>query len=450
MNVLNSSGVEFTGPTIPEFFVSHYEQFLGSSMQCEDLDITDLFLNRVTDASNDFMVHDISNDEIKAAMFEIGDDRIPGLDGYTSCFFKKGWDIVGGDVCNAVRDFFSNGQILKEINLTFLALIPKVSTPLRVNDYRPISCCNVIYKCVSKILSNRIIDGIKDVVSENQSAFVPGRRILDNILITQELMHNYHRVRGLPRCAFKLDIQRDITSEGFNIYNTVADIVENGAWLWPSTWLQKAAALFMVPASHLDVNCMDSAIWGDRDGNMNNFSVKRAWEAIHIRGSSITWNQVWNNIRHLAKMEQVQLVLHDIVNYLQPIANNRMASSIIGRLIFASSSYYIWLELNSRIFKKVKKSMDEIKDIIMVTDHLKLLTFKFKNTAKSLNEDILKIDDSDNQYAVSIKEDTADPFIGFGVLQLAVNTRVFTQQINMAYSLLLNMAYRSSGTESEP
>ncbi|GKF79084.1 hypothetical protein Tco_0234652, partial [Tanacetum coccineum] len=49
---------------------------------------------------------------------------------------------------------------------------------------------------------------IKEVASENQSAFVPGRRISDNILITQELMHNYHRDRGLPRCAFKVDIQK--------------------------------------------------------------------------------------------------------------------------------------------------------------------------------------------------------------------------------------------------
>ncbi|GJW76145.1 putative RNA-directed DNA polymerase, eukaryota, reverse transcriptase zinc-binding domain protein, partial [Tanacetum coccineum] len=99
---------------------------------------------------------------------------------YTSAFFKRGWDVVGLDVCNAIRNFFDNGQILKEINHTFLALIPK---------------------------------GIKEVVSENQSAFVSGRRISDNILITQELMHNYHRNRGPPRCAFKVDIQK--------AYNTV-------------------------------------------------------------------------------------------------------------------------------------------------------------------------------------------------------------------------------------
>ncbi|GKA55820.1 hypothetical protein Tco_0754892 [Tanacetum coccineum] len=84
------------------------------------------------------------------------------------------WDVVGQDVCRVVHDFFVNGKLLKEVNHAFLALIPK-------------------------ILTNRIIAGIKEVVSENQSAFIPGRRISDNILITQELMHNYHRDRGLPR-----------------------------------------------------------------------------------------------------------------------------------------------------------------------------------------------------------------------------------------------------------
>nr|GEW99676.1 hypothetical protein [Tanacetum cinerariifolium] len=175
--ILNLDNVEVSGSMVPKVFVKHYEQFLGSDMECANLNVK-------------------------------GDEKAPGPDGFTSLFFKKGWDIIGDDICNAVRDFFSNGKLLKEINHTFLAFIPKGSTPLRVNDYRPISCCNAIYKCVSKILTNRIIEGIKEVVSDNQSAFILGRRISDNILITQELMHNYHRKIGPPRCAFKIDIQK--------------------------------------------------------------------------------------------------------------------------------------------------------------------------------------------------------------------------------------------------
>ncbi|GKD98938.1 methylenetetrahydrofolate reductase 1 [Tanacetum coccineum] len=190
-------------------------------MECNELNVEGLFSKSISATTSSNMVCDITNDEIKAAMFDIGDDKAPGPDGYTSAFFKKGWSVVGHDVCNAVRDFFSNGCILKEINHTFLALIPKVSTPLKVNDYRPISCCNVIYKCISKILSNRIIEGIKEVVSDNQAAFVPSRRISDNILITQELMHSYHRNRGPPRCAFKVDIQKAYDTVDWRFLETI-------------------------------------------------------------------------------------------------------------------------------------------------------------------------------------------------------------------------------------
>lgn len=79
---------------------------------------------------------------------------------------------------------------------------------VRVSDYRPISCCNFIYKCISKIITNRIKEGLDDIVSDNQSAFVLGCSISDNILLTQELMHNYHLNKGPPICAFKIDIQK--------------------------------------------------------------------------------------------------------------------------------------------------------------------------------------------------------------------------------------------------
>ncbi|GJU07090.1 retrovirus-related pol polyprotein from transposon TNT 1-94, partial [Tanacetum coccineum] len=197
-----------TGPNVADVFVSQYEMFLRSDLTCQDLNSDALFVKQVSPDSCTNMVRPVSDEEIKVAMFSIGDDRAPGSDGYSSAFFKKGWDIIGSDVCHAIRYFFVSGRLLKEINHNFIALIPKVPTPLKVNEYRPISCCNVIYKCISKILTNRIINGIKEVVNENQSAFVLGRSISDNILITQELMHNYHRNRGPSRCAFKINIQK--------------------------------------------------------------------------------------------------------------------------------------------------------------------------------------------------------------------------------------------------
>lgn len=79
----------------------------------------------------------------------------------------------------------------------------------------------MIFKCISKIISNRIKDSLINLVSVNQSAFVPGRRISDNILLTQELMHNYHLDRGLPRCAFKVDIQKAYDTADWGFLNAI-------------------------------------------------------------------------------------------------------------------------------------------------------------------------------------------------------------------------------------
>ncbi|GKC06324.1 reverse transcriptase domain, reverse transcriptase zinc-binding domain protein [Tanacetum coccineum] len=147
----------------------------------------------------------------------VGCDKSSRPDGYTAAFFKGAWKIVGSDVVNAVKEFFVNGKLLKELNHTVIALIPKIQNPTRINDFRPISCCNVLFKCISKIIANRIKGSLMHLISPNQSAFVPGRSIADNILLTHELMHNYHLDRGVARCAFKVDIQKayDTVDWGF-------------------------------------------------------------------------------------------------------------------------------------------------------------------------------------------------------------------------------------------
>nr|GEV14518.1 hypothetical protein [Tanacetum cinerariifolium] len=146
---------------------------------------------------------------------------VPGPDGYTAAFFKESWDIIADDFVAAVCEFFTNGKLLRKLNHTIIALVPKVSSPSRINDYRPISCCNVMFKCISKIIANRIKESLKVLISPNQSAFVPCRSIADNILLTQELMHNYHLDRGVPRCAFKVDIQKAYDTVDWGFLNNV-------------------------------------------------------------------------------------------------------------------------------------------------------------------------------------------------------------------------------------
>jgi len=76
-------------------------------------------------------------------------------------------------------EFHRNGKLTKGLNSTFIALIPKVSSPQRLNDYRPISLVGCLYKVLAKVLANRLRSVVGSVVSESQSAFVKGKQILD-------------------------------------------------------------------------------------------------------------------------------------------------------------------------------------------------------------------------------------------------------------------------------
>jgi len=118
------------------------------------------------------------------------------------------WHIVEEDVINAVRSFFQNCRMLKEMNATSIALISKVANPIRLTDFHPISCCNTVYKCIAKILPGRIKGVLPSLVGPYQTAFISGRRISDNILLSQELMKGYHKSTGPARCAMKVNLMK--------------------------------------------------------------------------------------------------------------------------------------------------------------------------------------------------------------------------------------------------
>ncbi|GJT20143.1 RNA-directed DNA polymerase, eukaryota, reverse transcriptase zinc-binding domain protein [Tanacetum coccineum] len=164
-------------------FVLHFKNFLGESKAVRSTE-DNIFTNKISAEDADMMIREVSSKEIKDAIFDIDSNKASGPDGYSSEFFKKAWEVVGDDVCLAI------------------------STPNKVSEFRHIACCNVMYKCISKILTNRIKHGLSKVVNINQSAFIPGRHIQDNILLAQELMRGYNRKNGHKRCAMQIDIQK--------------------------------------------------------------------------------------------------------------------------------------------------------------------------------------------------------------------------------------------------
>lgn len=148
-----------------------------------------------------------SREEVKQALFSIPKDKALGPDGFSSGFFKAAWPTIGEDFTTAVLDFFKSGKILGQINATNITLVPKVKWPSSVSDYRPISCCNISYKVISKLIAQRLNIVLPILISENQSAFARDRSIMTNILICQDIVKNYHRPVGMSRCLMKIDLK---------------------------------------------------------------------------------------------------------------------------------------------------------------------------------------------------------------------------------------------------
>ena len=120
------------------------------------------------------------------------------------------WHIVGDNVVSVVLEFLNTSYLLPDLNHTYIVLIPKIKIPVKVSDYRPISLCNVIYKIIAKVLANKLKQVLPHIISPTQSTFVPGRLIIDNVLVAYEALHMMHgRKKGKNgTLAMKLDISK--------------------------------------------------------------------------------------------------------------------------------------------------------------------------------------------------------------------------------------------------
>lgn len=149
----NGCGIEDFALVV-DHFLGHFRSITGhtSSVSCNIYNRFICMGNILNVDQQLNLIKPFSPAEIKKAMFDIGSNRSPGLDGFGSGLFKSSWSIVGKGVVDAVNDFFTSYNLPKGISSTLLVLIPKMVNPSTASDYRPIACCSSIYKCISKLI----------------------------------------------------------------------------------------------------------------------------------------------------------------------------------------------------------------------------------------------------------------------------------------------------------
>ncbi|GJW94067.1 RNA-directed DNA polymerase, eukaryota [Tanacetum coccineum] len=217
-----NNGTWCTDPNmVKESFLSHFASRFkqpGSSRFKINLP----FINRLTTDQRIDLDCAITSDEIKAAVWDCGENKSPGPDGFTFEFFRHFWDLIGLDLCAAVQHFFEKGTFPRGCNSSFIALIPKVPDAKFVSDFRPISLIGSVYKVITKVLANRLGHVISDLVSNTQSAFIKNRQILDGPFILNEIIAWCKRKKR-QSLIFKVDFAKAYDSVRWDFLLEVLD-----------------------------------------------------------------------------------------------------------------------------------------------------------------------------------------------------------------------------------
>ncbi|GJR66978.1 hypothetical protein Tco_0013043 [Tanacetum coccineum] len=259
--VTNAENVEVTGLGVPDVFVSHYEAFIGSSMECDLLNTTGLINKKVSDGSNTNMIED----RLIYAELEIS-----YVVRYRIVFILL-WDVESASVIGE----------LPVINEAFV--VKWRDTNGTMTDFT--------VKCAGK--RSKIREGMKA-----PSVYI-----------------GLFTACYSPRHAFQLCL------------------------------IHYEHLLFLNDRIRLkcEFNC---GLWG---------------------------------------MDVVPPVLENIIAWFQPLANKRTVQNIVGKILIAAATYFIWLERNNRLFKRTRRSPEDLRDAIVITVRLKLVSFRFKNKEKVRN-----------------------------------------------------------------
>jgi hypothetical protein len=166
-------------------------------------------------------------------------DKSLGPDGWTVEFFIHFFELVGDDLLEVVEDSRIRGEVVRALNSTFLALIPKVNKPTSFDDFRPIYLCNLCYKLIAKIIANRIKPILSRSLSEEKLGFLKGRQIQDAIGTTQECLHSI-KMKNMKDLVLNLDLKKAYDCINWDYLRLI--LIQTGFGLLTTNWIMSCVS----------------------------------------------------------------------------------------------------------------------------------------------------------------------------------------------------------------
>jgi hypothetical protein len=156
----------------------------------------------VSDAENEQLMKPFSDEEVRETVFKMEHNKSPGPDGFPTEFYQACWNFLMALFMN----FHDDSLPLYRLNFGTIILIPKSREVIIIQQYRSICLLNVSFKIFTKVASNRIMEIANKVISPTQTAFLPGRNIMEGVIILHETIHKMHRKKQ-SEVILKLDFE---------------------------------------------------------------------------------------------------------------------------------------------------------------------------------------------------------------------------------------------------
>ena len=136
------------GEDIQKYFIENFKALYHTGFPNIPENLENLIEPCISNIENEELCRVPTRDEIRKVIFEMKSLKAPGPDGFPVLFYKHYWETVGDQIVSTTQSFFRDGRLLKELNQTFISLIPKKKGACNFNQFWPISLCNVCYNVI--------------------------------------------------------------------------------------------------------------------------------------------------------------------------------------------------------------------------------------------------------------------------------------------------------------
>jgi len=194
---------------LKQHITSYYKNLFGppdrSNVELDEHLVQDI--PQVSNLENEYLIEELSKSEIRSAVFLMEHNKAPGPDGFPSEFYQAFWDLLKDDLMALFMKFHAGSLPLYSLNFGNIILLPKKKDAKVIQQYRPICLLNVSFKIFTKVATNRLTTIAQKIISPTQTAFLPGRNIMEGAVILHETIHELHSKKQ-DGIIFKIDFEK--------------------------------------------------------------------------------------------------------------------------------------------------------------------------------------------------------------------------------------------------